>query len=277
MGVKYAKPINSSRRQLVQVDFSDLSKVKPNKVLTHGLSKNGGRNHHGRLTAFRKGGGHKRKYRLIDFKRTDLIKGIVRAISYDPNRSAFIAEIRSTEDKKSFYILAPNGLKVGDIVESGQNVPKRIGNTLPLRSIPVGTLIHNIELKPGSGGKYVRAAGSFATLLQHVDEDYALIRLKSSEQRLVPIESCATIGVVSNLDHKNVVLSKAGRSRWLGRRPVVRGVAMNPIDHPHGGGEGKTSGGRPSVSPWGKLTKGPRTRNPKKKSTLILQSRRKQS
>jgi len=162
MGVKYAKPVNSSTRQLVQVDFSELSKVKPNKVLTHGLSKNGGRNHHGRLTAFRKGGGHKRKYRLVDFKRTDLVKGVVHAISYDPNRSAFIAEIRSL-DNKFFYILAPNGLKVKDVVESGQNVPKRIGNTLPLRNIPVGTLIHNIELKPGSGGKYARAAGSFAT------------------------------------------------------------------------------------------------------------------
>ena len=274
MGVKYAKPVNSSTRQLVQVDFSELSKVKPNKVLTQGLSKNGGRNNHGRLTSFRKGGGHKRKYRLVDFKRTDLVKGIVRAISYDPNRSAFIAEIHSM-DNKFFYILAPHGLKVNDVVESGENVPKRIGNTLPLRNIPVGTLIHNIELKPGSGGKYARAAGSFATLLQHVDENYALVRLKSSEQRLVPIDCCATIGTVSNLDHHNVSLSKAGRSRWLGRRPVVRGVAMNPIDHPHGGGEGKTSGGRPSVSPWGKLTKGPRTRNPKKKSTLILQSRRK--
>lgn len=274
MGIKYAKPVNSSTRQLIQVDFSELSKVKPNKVLTQGLSKNGGRNHHGRLTSFRKGGGHKRKYRLIDFKRTGLIKGSVNAISYDPNRSAFIAEIQSTNNK-FFYILAPNGLKIGDIVESGQDVPKRIGNTLPLKSIPVGTLIHNIELKPGAGGKYARAAGSFATLLQHVDENYALVRLKSGEQRLVPINCCASIGVVSNSDHQNVSLSKAGRSRWLGRRPVVRGVAMNPVDHPHGGGEGKTSGGRPSVSPWGKLTKGPRTRNPKKKNTLILQSRRK--
>jgi large subunit ribosomal protein L2 len=274
MGIKYAKPVNSSTRQLIQVDFSELSKVKPNKVLTQGLSKNGGRNHHGRLTSFRKGGGHKRKYRLIDFKRTGLVKGSVNAISYDPNRSAFIAEIQSTNNK-FFYILAPNGLKIGDIVESGQDVPKRIGNTLPLKSIPVGTLIHNIELKPGAGGKYARAAGSFATLLQHVDENYALVRLKSGEQRLVPINCCASIGVVSNSDHQNVSLSKAGRSRWLGRRPVVRGVAMNPVDHPHGGGEGKTSGGRPSVSPWGKLTKGPRTRNPKKKNTLILQSRRK--
>jgi len=274
MAVKHAKSVNSSTRQLVQIDFSELSKVKPNKVLTQGLSKKGGRNNHGRLTSFRKGGGHKRKYRLIDFKRGNLIKGVVYAISYDPNRSAFIAEIRS-DNNKFFYILAPNGLKVGDVVESGKDVPKRIGNTLPLRNIPVGTLIHNIELKPGAGAKYARAAGSFGTLLQHVDENYALVRLKSSEQRLVPIDSCATIGVVSNLDHHNVSLSKAGRSRWLGRRPVVRGVAMNPVDHPHGGGEGKTSGGRPSVSPWGKLTKGPRTRSPKKKSTLILQSRRK--
>ena len=171
--------------------------------------------------------------------------------------------------------MAPHGLKVGDLVESGADVAKRLGNTLPLRNIPVGTLIHNIELKPGAGGKYARAAGSFATLLQHVDDEYGLVRLKSGEQRLVPIDCCATIGVVSNLDHHNVSLSKAGRARWLGRRPVVRGVAMNPVDHPHGGGEGKTSGGRPSVSPWGKLTKGPRTRNTKKNSRLILQSRRK--
>ena len=275
MSLKYAKPVNSSTRQLIRVDFSELSKVKPNKNLSEGLSKKGGRNNHGRLTAFRKGGGHKRKYRLINFKRMDLIKGIVDSITYDPNRSAFIAEIHCTENSnKAFYILAPNGLKVGDLIQSGQNIPKRIGNTLCLRDIPVGTLIHNIELKPGAGAKYARAAGSFGTLLQHVDDKYGLVRLKSGEQRLIPIECCATIGVVSNIDHHNISLSKAGRSRWLGRRPVVRGVAMNPVDHPHGGGEGKTSGGRPSVSPWGKLTKGPKTRNPKKKNIFILQSRR---
>ena len=272
MSIKYKKPINSSSRNLIQVDYSELSKVKPNKVLTQGLSKNGGRNNYGRLTAFRKGGGHKRKYRLIDFKRTNLVKGKVVAIVYDPNRSSFIAEILD-EKNKSFYILAPNGLKVGHIVESGENVSKNLGNTLPLRNIPVGTLIHNIELKPGAGGKYARSAGSFATLLQHMENKYTLVRLKSGEQRLVPSDCCATIGVVSNLDHNKVSLSKAGRSRWLGRRPVVRGVAMNPVDHPHGGGEGKTSGGRSSVSPWGKLTKGPKTRSSKKKNNLILQPR----
>ena len=277
MAIKYAKPVNSSTRQLIQIDFSELSKVQSPKSLAKGLSKVGGRNNHGRLTAFRKGGGHKRRYRLVDFKRNELVKGKVSSIQYDPNRSSFIAHVvsQSSETKKHFYILAPQGLKVGDMIESGINVPRRIGNTLPLRNIPVGTLIHNIELKPGAGGKYARAAGSFGTLLQHVDDKYGLVRLKSGEQRLVPIDCCATIGVVSNPDHHNVSLSKAGRSRWLGRRPVVRGVAMNPVDHPHGGGEGKTSGGRPSVSPWGKLTKGPRTRNRKKNSKLILQSRRK--
>lgn len=277
MAIKYAKPINSSTRQLVQIDFSELSKIQSPKSLAKGLSKVGGRNNHGRLTAFRQGGGHKRRYRLVDFKRGELIKGKVSSIQYDPNRSAFIAHVISQMDvgPKHFYILAPHGLKVGDIIESGINVPKTIGNTLPLRTIPVGTLIHNIELKPGAGGKYARAAGSFGTLLQHVDDQYGLVRLKSGEQRLIPIDCCATIGVVSNLDHHNVSLSKAGRSRWLGRRPVVRGVAMNPVDHPHGGGEGKTSGGRSSVSPWGKLTKGPRTRNRRKTNKLILQSRRK--
>lgn len=281
MALKYAKPINSSTRQLIQVKYVELTKDektkhKPLKTLTKGLSKAGGRNNHGRLTAFRKGGGHKRKYRLVDFKRKTIPKGVVKEISYDPNRTAFIAEVRSVVNSNdAFYMLAPNGLKRGDIVESGKNVPKTIGNTMPLRSIPVGTLVHNIELKPGAGGQYARAAGTFATLLQHVDDKYGLIRLKSREQRLVPIDCCATIGVVSNLDHRNISLSKAGRSRWLGRRPVVRGVAMNPIDHPHGGGEGKTSGGRTSVSPWGKLTKGPKTRSPKKKNNLILQPRRK--
>ena len=274
MSIRQVKPTTSSQRQLIQVDYSELSNKKPYRNLTKGLSKSGGRNNHGRLTAFRKGGGHKRKYRFVDFKRTSFKKGFVKAIEYDPNRSGFIALV-TTETNMSFYILSPEGLKVGDIIESGPEASIRIGNTLPLRNIPIGTKIHNIEIKRGKGGQYARAAGSFGVLIQKVqDGKYAQIRLKSNEQRLVPLDCCATIGVVSNVDHENISLSKAGRSRWLGRRPTVRGVAMYPVDHPHGGGEGKTSGGRPSVSPWGKLTKGPKTRSPRKQNALILQPRR---
>jgi large subunit ribosomal protein L2 len=274
MALRQVKPTTSSQRQLVQVNYGELSKVKPARSLMKGLSHSGGRNHKGRLTAFRKGGGHKRRYRLVDFKRSSFSEATVISTEYDPNRSAFIAKVCDT--KGSFhYILAPLDLKVGDKVESGADVPIRVGNTLPLRSIPVGTMIHNIELKPGHGGQYARSAGTFAVLIQKApDGKYAQIRLKSKEQRLVPLDCMATIGVVSNPDHGSTSISKAGRSRWLGRRPTVRGVAMNPVDHPQGGGEGKTSGGRPSVTPWGKLTKGPKTRSPKKKSDLILQKRK---
>ena len=274
MALRHVKPTTSSQRQLVQVNYEELSKVKPERSLMKGLSYSGGRNNKGRLTAFRKGGGHKRRYRLVDFKRSSFSEAIVVSIEYDPNRSAFIAKVR-TELLNVHYILAPLDLKVGDIVESGTDVPINIGNALPLRSIPVGTIVHNIELKPGHGGQYARSAGTFGVLIQKdLDGKYAQIRLKSKEQRLVPLDCMATIGVVSNPDHGSISISKAGRSRWLGRRPTVRGVAMNPVDHPHGGGEGKTSGGRPSVSPWGKLTKGPKTRSPKKKSDLILQKRK---
>jgi|TARA_B110000971_G_scaffold221020_1_gene266502 large subunit ribosomal protein L2 len=274
MALRHVKPTTSSQRQLVQVNYEELSKVKPERSLMKGLSYSGGRNNKGRLTAFRKGGGHKRRYRLVDFKRSSFSEAIVVSIEYDPNRSAFIAKVR-TELLNFHYILAPLDLKVGDIVESGTDVPINIGNALPLRSIPVGTIVHNIELKPGHGGQYARSAGTFGVLIQKdLDGKYAQIRLKSKEQRLVPLDCMATIGVVSNPDHGSISISKAGRSRWLGRRPTVRGVAMNPVDHPHGGGEGKTSGGRPSVSPWGKLTKGPKTRSPKKKSDLILQKRK---
>ena len=274
MALRQVKPTTSSQRQLIQVKYDGLSKIKPEPSLVKGLHKSGGRNHQGRLTAFRHGGGHKRSYRLVDFKRSSFSAAIVVSIEYDPNRSAFIAKV---EDITGLfhYILAPSDLKIGDKVQSGPNAPISIGNALPLENIPVGTVIHNIELKPGHGGQYARSAGTFGVLIQKVqDGKYAQIRLKSKEQRLVPINCMATIGAVSNPDHGSISLSKAGRSRWLRRRPTVRGVAMNPVDHPHGGGEGKTSGGRPSVSPWGKLTKGPKTRSPKKKSDLILQKRK---
>jgi len=274
MCLRQVKPTTSSQRQLIQVKYDGLSKIKPEPSLVKGLHKSGGRNHQGRLTAFRHGGGHKRSYRLVDFKRSSFSAAIVVSIEYDPNRSAFIAKVEDTTGL-FHYILAPSDLKIGDKVQSGPNAPISIGNALPLKNIPVGTVIHNIELKPGHGGQYARSAGTFGVLIQKVqDGKYAQIRLKSKEQRLVPINCMATIGAVSNPDHGSISLSKAGRSRWLRRRPTVRGVAMNPVDHPHGGGEGKTSGGRPSVSPWGKLTKGPKTRSPKKKSDLILQKRK---
>jgi large subunit ribosomal protein L2 len=274
MCLRQVKPTTSSQRQLIQVNYGELSKVKPERSLLKGLSNSGGRNHQGRLTSFKKGGGHKRRYRLVDFKRSSFSEATVASIEYDPNRSAFIAKVLDTSGSYH-YILAPLDLKVGAIVESGPDVPVNIGNALPLRNIPVGTMIHNIELKPGHGGQYARSAGTFGVLIQKTEDGkYAQIRLKSKEQRLVPLDCMATIGVVSNLDHGSISLAKAGRSRWLRRRPTVRGVAMNPVDHPHGGGEGKTSGGRPSVSPWGKLTKGPKTRSPRKNSDLILQKRK---
>ena len=273
MSLKNIKPTTSSQRQLILVDYSDLSKQKPLKKLVKGKLKQGGRNNHGRLTSFKKGGGHKQRYREIDFKRRKVLNGIVSQIEYDPNRTAFIALIKDKEKNQFSYILAPEYLRVNDIVEVGTKVPIKPGNALPLKSIPVGTEVHNIELKPGHGGQYARAAGTYGTLIQK-DEKYAQVRLSSSEIRLIPIQCKASIGKVSNLDNHNTVKAKAGRSRWLGIRPTVRGVAMNPVDHPHGGGEGKTSGGRPSVSPWGKLTKGPRTRSTKRKNSLILQTRR---
>jgi len=274
MCLRQVKPTTSSQRQLIQINYGKLSKVKPERSLLKGLPNSGGRNHQGRLTSFKKGGGHKRRYRLVDFKRSSFSEATVASIEYDPNRSAFIAKVLDTSGSYH-YILAPLDLKVGAIVESGPDVPVNIGNALPLRNIPVGTMIHNIELKPGHGGQYARSAGTFGVLIQKTEDDkYAQIRLKSKEQRLVPLDCMATIGIVSNLDHGSISLAKAGRSRWLRRRPTVRGVAMNPVDHPHGGGEGKTSGGRPSVSPWGKLTKGPKTRSPRKNSDLILQKRK---
>jgi large subunit ribosomal protein L2 len=259
----------------VLIDRSELFKGRPVKHLTEGLTKSGGRNHHGHTTAFWRGGGHKRRYRKVDFKRSKTeMNATVERLEYDPNRTAFIALIRYEDDELS-YILAPQRLAVGDIVRSGYGSDIKPGNALPLRRIPVGTIVHNIELKVGKGGQIARSAGTYAQLVGR-DAGLALLRLSSGEMRNVPQECMATVGAVSNPDHGNQNLGKAGRRRWMGFRPHVRGVVMNPVDHPHGGGEGRTSGGRHPVTPWGKPTKGHRTRSPKKPSSkMIVRSRHK--
>jgi large subunit ribosomal protein L2 len=272
MALKTYNPTTPSQRQLVLVDRSGLWKGKPEKALTEGLTKSGGRNNLGRLTARRRGGGHKRAYRLVDFKRRKFdMPAKVERLEYDPNRSAFIALIRY-EDGELAYILAPQRLGVGDSVVSGEQVDVKPGNAMPLRSMPVGTIVHNVELKIGRGGQMARAAGAYAQLVGR-DQGYAIMRLNSGEQRLVSGACMATVGAVSNPDHSNQSIGKAGRNRWLGWRPSVRGVAMNPVDHPHGGGEGRTSGGRHPVTPWGKPTKGKRTRSNKSTVKYILRSR----
>ncbi|GFZ98510.1 50S ribosomal protein L2 [Elstera cyanobacteriorum] len=272
MGLKTFKPITPSLRQLVLVDRSELWKGKPEKTLTEGLKKTGGRNNTGRITAFTRGGGHKRRYRLVDFKRRKYdVVGTVDRLEYDPNRSAFIALITYADGEKA-YILAPQRLKAGDTVIAGEKTDVKPGNAMPLRNIPVGTIVHNVEMKIGRGGQLARAAGSYAQLVGR-DQGYAQLRLASGELRMVRGECMASIGAVSNPDQQNVNYGKAGRMRWLGRRPSVRGVAMNPIDHPHGGGEGRTSGGRHPVTPWGKPTKGKKTRNNKATDRLIVRRR----
>ncbi len=272
MALKTFNPTTPSQRQLVLVDRSELWKGKPEKSLTVGKRNTGGRNNHGHVTTRHIGGGHKKRYRLVDFKRNKFdVAGKVERIEYDPNRTAFIALIRYQDDTVS-YILAPQRLKIGATVVSGERVDIRPGNALPLKNIPVGTIVHNIEMKPGKGGQLSRAAGSYAQLTGK-DYGYALLRLRSGEVRLVSSDCMATIGAVSNPDHQNIVIGKAGRNRWKGIRPTVRGVAMNPVDHPHGGGEGKTSGGRHPVTPWGKPTKGKRTRNNKRTNKFILTRR----
>lgn len=274
MALKSYRPMTPSRRQLVLVDRSDLWRGKPVKSLTEGKSKTGGRNNSGRITARRIGGGHKQRYRMVDFKRRKFgVPAKVERLEYDPNRSAFLALLRYSDDQTA-YVLAPQRLSVGDTVISGERVDVKPGNAMPMRNIPVGTIIHNIEMKPGRGGQIARAAGAYAQLVGK-DAGYALLRLSSGEQRMVRAECLATVGAVSNPDNKNIKLGKAGRRRWLGKRPSVRGVAMNPIDHPHGGGEGRTSGGRHPVTPWGKPTKGKRTRSNKKTDRLIMRSRHK--
>jgi len=274
MALKHFKPTTPSRRQLVLVDRSGLWKGKPVKALTEGLTKTGGRNNTGRVTVWSRGGGHKRRYRVVDFKRRKFdVPATVERLEYDPNRSAFIALLRY-EDGELSYILAPQRLAVGARVISGERADIVPGNAMPMANIPVGTIIHNIEMKPGKGGQIARSAGTYAQLVGK-DAGYALLRLGSGEQRMVRAECMATIGAVSNPDHQNINLGKAGRKRWMGRRPVVRGVAMNPVDHPHGGGEGRSSGGRHPVTPWGKPTKGKRTRSNKASDRLILRRRHK--
>ena len=272
MALKSFNPTSPGQRQLIIVKRDELHKGGPVKHLTEGLTKSGGRNNVGRKTSRHRGGGHKRAYRLVDFKRRKFdVAGNVERLEYDPNRSAFIALIKY-EDGELAYILAPQRLKVGDTVIAGKQVDVKPGNAMPLSSIPVGTIIHNVEMKPMKGGQIARSAGTYAQLVGR-DGAYAILRLKSGEQRRVPGACMATVGAVSNPDHGNTNLSKAGRSRWLGRRPQTRGVAMNPFDHPHGGGEGRTSGGRHPVTPWGQPTKGKRTRSNKSTDKYIVRSR----
>jgi len=272
MALKQYRPITPSLRQLVIVDRSELWKGKPVKTLTEGLTKSGGRNNTGRITARRMGGGHKRVYRLVDFKRRKFnVPAVVERLEYDPNRTAFIALIKY-EDGTMSYILAPQRLKVGDTVIAGEKVDVKPGNAMPLKNIPVGSVLHNVELKPGKGGQLARSAGTYLQLVGR-DGGYAQLKLPSGELRVVRGDCMATLGAVSNPDNMNTNKGKAGRSRWLGIRPSVRGVAMNPIDHPHGGGEGRTSGGRHPVTPWGLPTKGKKTRSNKRTDTFIVSSR----
>jgi large subunit ribosomal protein L2 len=272
MALKKYNPTTPGRRGLVLVDRSGLYKGKPEKSLTEGLRKKGGRNNTGRVTARRIGGGHKRRYRVIDFKRTKMdVPATVERIEYDPNRTAFIALIKYEDGEKS-YIIAPQRLAEGDTVIASTKADIKPGNALPLANIPVGTIVHNVELKAGKGAQVARSAGAYVQLVGK-DQGYAQLRLMSGEVRLVRAECMATVGAVSNQDKQNIKLGKAGRKRWLGKRPSVRGVAMNPVDHPHGGGEGRTSGGRHPVTPWGKPTKGKKTRSNKKTDGLIMRRR----
>lgn len=273
MALRTFNPDTPGRRGLVQVNKSALWKGDPFKSLTSGLSKSGGRNNLGRITCWHKGGGHKRVYRLIDFKRNKVdMEATVERIEYDPNRTAFIALIKYKDGQMS-YILAPNGLKEKDIVVSGEKSDIKVGNALPLSSIPLGTIIHNVELRPGKGGQIARSAGA-SVKIESKDSGYVLVKMRSGEVRKILAECYATIGTVSNPDQQNIKQGKAGRNRWLGIRPTVRGVAMNPVDHPHGGGEGKTSGGRHPVTPWGKSTKGKKTRKNKRTAQFIVRRKK---
>ena len=272
MALKTYKPATPGLRQLIIVDRSELYKGNPETRLTVGLTKSGGRDNFGHVTSRRIGGGHKRKYRVIDFKRNKFdCEATVERIEYDPNRTSFIALI-NYEDGEKAYILAPQRLKAGDKVISSEKADIKPGNAMPLKSMPVGTIVHNVELKVGKGGQLVRSAGCYAQVVGK-DAGYAQLKLSSGELRIVREECLATVGAVSNPDNQNVSLGKAGRARWLGARPVSRGVAMNPVDHPHGGGEGRTSGGRHPVTPWGKPTKGAKTRSNKKTDRFIMRSR----
>ncbi|MCJ2126877.1 50S ribosomal protein L2 [Methylobacterium sp. J-077] len=273
MALKTFKPVTPSLRQLVLVDRRELYKGKPVKALTEGKSSSGGRNNLGRITVRFRGGGHKRVLRNVDFKRREQpgVAATVERIEYDPNRTAFIALINFPDGKQS-YIIAPQRLQPGDKVVTGENVDIKPGNAGPVGSMPVGTIVHNVELKIGKGGAIARSAGNYAQIVGR-DQGYVTLRLNSGEQRLVHGQCFATVGAVSNPDHMNISLGKAGRNRWLGKRPHNRGVAMNPVDHPHGGGEGRTSGGRNPVTPWGVPTKGKKTRSNKRTDVFILSSR----
>ena len=272
MALKKYKPTSPGRRFMTTSSFEEVTKTRPEKSLTEPLKKTGGRNNKGRITTRHQGGGHKRRYRVIDFKRTkDGVPAKVAAIEYDPNRSARIALLHYADGAKS-YILAPAGLRVGQQVESGPGADIRPGNALPLANVPTGTLVHNVELKPGRGGQLARSAGSGVQLVAK-DDGYGVLRLPSGEMRRVPLACRATVGQVGNTDHENISSGKAGRSRWLGKRPTVRGSAMNPVDHPHGGGEGKTSGGRHPCTPWGVPTKGHKTRRNLRTDRFIVRRR----
>ena len=274
MAVKKFRPTTPTLRYKTVNSFADLTRSKPEKsLLAAAVGKSGGRNNQGRLTMRRRGGGHKRRYRVIDFKRTKLgVPGRVASIEYDPNRSAFIALVVYADGDKH-YILAPLGLKVGAEIVAGPNAPIQVGNALPLANIPLGATIHNVELNPGRGGQLARSAGAEVQLLGR-DGGRAQLRLPSGENREVPVQCMATLGQVGNIEHANIVIGKAGRARWLGHRPKVRGVVMNPVDHPHGGGEGRSSGGRHPVTPWGKPTKGYKTRKRKNQSNQWIIRRR---
>jgi large subunit ribosomal protein L2 len=274
MALKQFNPVTPSLRGTILIDRSELWKGKPVKGLTEGKHSTGGRNNHGHITSRFRGGGHKQSYRIVDFKRRKFdVAATVERLEYDPNRTAFIALIKYADGELA-YILAPQRLRVGDAVIAAQRADIKPGNAMPLASIPVGTIVHNVELKPQAGGKIARAAGQYVQLVGK-DAGYAQIKLMSGELRLVRGECLATIGAVSNPDNSNQQIGKAGRQRWLGRRPHNRGVVMNPVDHPHGGGEGRTSGGRHPVTPWGKPTKGYKTRSNKRTDGLIIRGRKK--
>ncbi len=274
MPVKHFKPITPTLRFKTVSTFEEITKTKPERSLVVSLKKSGGRNNLGRITTRHRGGGHKRAYRIIDFKRDKYdVPARVAAIEYDPNRSARIALLHYADGEKR-YILAPDGLKVGDTIVSAEKTEIHVGNTMKLANIPLGSVVHNIELKVGKGGQIARSAGAYAQLVAK-EGKYAQLRMPSGEVRMVLLECKATLGQVGNLDHENITIGKAGKTRWLGRRPKVRGVAMNPIDHPMGGGEGKSSGGRHPCTPWGKITKGLKTRRKKSSDALIVKRRKK--
>jgi large subunit ribosomal protein L2 len=273
MALKQFNPTSPGRRFMTSLTFEDITKAEPEKSLTEPKKRTGGRNSKGQITIWFRGGGHKRRYRVIDFRRDKLgIQAKVAAVEYDPNRSARIALLHYADGEKR-YILAPDGLKVGQTVLAGDQADILPGNALPLKLIPAGTMVHNIELRKGKGGQMARSAGATAQLVAK-EADYAQIKLPSGEIRRVHSDCMATVGQVGNVDHKNIAYGKAGRTRWKGRRPHNRGVAMNPVDHPHGGGEGKTSGGRHPVTPWGKPTKGAKTRNNKRTQGFIIKRRK---